>query len=130
MDCVICLDSIIEDQKTIQCGHNFHKKCLYEWSDQFNWLCPLCRNPTFVLRRKSKMLSVNGENFYCLIFDDEKYIVNDKDYLAVKNRLGSTIIETDDKEYNELIMTIILFSIMKTNSLDEAIDKISNFLNS
>ena len=75
------------------------------------------------------MLSVNGENFYCLIFDNEKYIVNDKDYLAVKNRLGSIIIETDDKEYNELIMTIILFSIMKTDSLDEAVDKISNFLN-
>ena len=124
MDCSICLDSIIENQKTVECGHTFHKDCILKWADNFNWFCPLCRQQIFIFQ-KSKLIIRGDIRFYPILFDNQKYIVEEKDYLEVISKLD--LIETDNEEYINLRMTIILFSIMKSSSLDAAVEKIKDF---
>ena len=44
--CSICLDEYIInhiDTVTTNCKHNFHGKCLYEWTKKSKH-CPICRN--------------------------------------------------------------------------------------
>jgi len=41
-ECSICYENIAHSQcKKLNCGHIFHKMCLYKWK---NNTCPLCRS--------------------------------------------------------------------------------------
>jgi hypothetical protein len=44
-ECCICLDklNVGEFQKTLQCKHTFHKKCIDRWFKKDNDFCPMCR---------------------------------------------------------------------------------------
>jgi len=44
-ECPICLDEITtgEYQKTLDCKHCFHKKCIDRWFKKDNDFCPMCR---------------------------------------------------------------------------------------
>ena len=42
--CPVCMEDIyVRNCKKLQCGHNFHKKCLNKWKMEGNRSCPLCR---------------------------------------------------------------------------------------
>ena len=43
--CNICLDTLQkgEYERTLTCGHFFHKRCIDKWL-KINYLCPYCRN--------------------------------------------------------------------------------------
>lgn len=49
MSCSICLNTNNKATFALDCGHKFHKKCIYAWFD-FNSSCPYCRHidQTFV----------------------------------------------------------------------------------
>jgi len=44
--CSICIDdfSIGQYQRTLNCGHCFHKKCIDRWLKKDKNECPMCRN--------------------------------------------------------------------------------------
>jgi len=44
-ECSICLDNIKvgEFEKTLECKHSFHKKCIDRWFKKDNDSCPMCR---------------------------------------------------------------------------------------
>jgi hypothetical protein len=44
-ECPICLDNINvgEYEKTLDCKHCFHKKCIDRWFNKDNDFCPMCR---------------------------------------------------------------------------------------
>ena len=44
-ECCICLEDFNNNEKIIalNCGHNFHKKCIKKWLVRKN-SCPLCQN--------------------------------------------------------------------------------------
>ena len=44
-ECPICLDQINvgEYEKTLNCKHCFHKKCIDRWFNKDNDFCPMCR---------------------------------------------------------------------------------------
>eukprot|EP01084_Bolivina_argentea_P002885 5374_1 len=45
MNCVICLDILLEHESTkLICGHKFHTHCIEEYNET-NKECPLCRKP-------------------------------------------------------------------------------------
>ena len=39
--CVICLQYIHKNKRTLSCGHTYHKKCLKKWLKQ-ETACPEC----------------------------------------------------------------------------------------
>ena len=45
IECPICLEEIRlgEFEKTLECKHCFHKKCIDKWFKKDNDLCPMCR---------------------------------------------------------------------------------------
>ena len=46
-ECPICLESIDKKKRfTLHCGHTFHANCMKQYinSDNYNHLCPLCRD--------------------------------------------------------------------------------------
>jgi len=44
-ECAICLDTlkVNEFQRTLDCSHCFHKKCIDRWFKKDNDCCPMCR---------------------------------------------------------------------------------------
>lgn len=44
-ECSICLENLKvgEYQKTLECNHCFHKKCIDHWFRKNNDVCPMCR---------------------------------------------------------------------------------------
>ena len=48
-ECPICLEAIGvgEFQKTLECKHCFHKKCIDRWFKKDNDCCPMCRLNVF-----------------------------------------------------------------------------------
>tara|TARA_X000000950_G_scaffold248337_1_gene307308 strand:+ start:197 stop:436 length:240 start_codon:yes stop_codon:yes gene_type:complete len=49
MECPICLDSIIDvDKSVLKCNHMFHKECIDKWFKKSH-RCPLCRDSLFNL---------------------------------------------------------------------------------
>ncbi len=51
--CVICLENINGNKKTLQCGHTFHTKCIQKWLKK-NKTCPICRCIQIQKRKKRK----------------------------------------------------------------------------
>ena len=55
-ECSICQSVIYKiDEVTLQCGHQFHKRCLARWAGDpkrnpidMNKTCPICRGPLIV----------------------------------------------------------------------------------
>tara|TARA_Y100000114_G_scaffold118141_1_gene112603 strand:- start:202 stop:609 length:408 start_codon:yes stop_codon:yes gene_type:complete len=44
VECAICLERIdSKTLKTTKCGHNFHEKCLQQWTNTDKKDCPVCR---------------------------------------------------------------------------------------
>tara|TARA_B100001093_G_C26480144_1_gene864479 strand:- start:52 stop:510 length:459 start_codon:yes stop_codon:yes gene_type:complete len=41
--CTICLQTVSNDLKILNCNHVFHKKCIDIWLDQYNNFCPNCK---------------------------------------------------------------------------------------
>ena len=41
--CTICLQTVSNDLKILNCNHVFHKKCINIWLDQYNNFCPNCK---------------------------------------------------------------------------------------
>jgi len=47
MVCCICLDDLNSNMKTLNCGHKFHKDCIFRWIET-NYIkgfydCPMCK---------------------------------------------------------------------------------------
>jgi hypothetical protein len=45
-ECVICLESIQDDNITLECGHKFHNYCVSNWLKN-QQSCPICRTMVF-----------------------------------------------------------------------------------
>ena len=48
--CNICLEQFKENEykRIVECGHNFHKRCIDKWINKYNnFTCPLCRTDLF-----------------------------------------------------------------------------------
>lgn len=45
-DCPICMETLDESVKELECGHKFHVDCAIKWfrSEQSHGRCPMCRN--------------------------------------------------------------------------------------
>ena len=41
--CTICLQTVSDDLKILDCNHVFHKKCVDIWLNQYNNFCPNCK---------------------------------------------------------------------------------------
>ena len=41
--CAICHEKLETCCRTIQCGHEFHRRCISSWKNRGNNTCPLCR---------------------------------------------------------------------------------------
>jgi len=43
--CSICLENIyVNESYKLDCGHNFHTKCIIEWFRNYKKTCPMCRD--------------------------------------------------------------------------------------
>ena len=40
-ECIICLDSIEKEWRTLACNHHYHKKCIERWM-RVSERCPIC----------------------------------------------------------------------------------------
>ena len=54
-DCPICMESIKEESRPLNCGHWVHKECLLKWND----ICPTCRTPVKLTRKDRLTLFKN-----------------------------------------------------------------------
>ena len=126
MECSICLEDIDSDNlKLSRCNHTFHKDCINQWINNFHWRCPMCRQQMAEITRFKNLMERNGEMFYGIKFDGNSYLIKETDYLEVRNRFD--IVQSSDQDinqkYNDLVMTVILFSIIKTSNMEEAYTK-------
>ena len=48
-NCPICLDELQRNEivSVLNCGHFYHKDCLFKWIDQKKYKCPVCRDAVF-----------------------------------------------------------------------------------
>jgi len=65
--CTICLELLLDDLQATQCGHVFHRLCIYRWFDQKS-SCPNCKSPIDVL--KLSQLYYNPLNLINELFKD------------------------------------------------------------
>lgn len=54
-DCPICMETLQNETRPLECGHWVHKECLLKWND----LCPTCRAPLILTRKERKILNSN-----------------------------------------------------------------------
>ena len=40
-ECIICLDNKETEWITLECRHEYHKKCIYDWM-RVRMICPIC----------------------------------------------------------------------------------------
>jgi hypothetical protein len=40
-ECIICLDNKEVDWLTLECRHEYHKKCIHDWM-RIRMICPIC----------------------------------------------------------------------------------------
>lgn len=108
-NCAICLEEISEEKEKLDCKHEFHKKCIYEWF-KIKRSCPLCRSPEGALPRSLECLHEryagdlhfikrHSESLYELVFNKEKNFV-----VAQLNQNGTTLLSgvVNDKKVFEL----------------------------
>jgi len=56
-ECPICMESITEEFRPLDCGHWVHKKCLLKWKD----ICPSCKAIVKLTTKERKILQVNSK---------------------------------------------------------------------
>lgn len=52
-ECIICLEKFKENEysRTLNCSHNFHKKCIDKWINKYKkFHCPQCRKNPFIFQ--------------------------------------------------------------------------------
>eukprot|EP00756_Hemistasia_phaeocysticola_P030725 Hpha_TRINITY_DN16307_c2_g7::TRINITY_DN16307_c2_g7_i1::g.59364::m.59364/K10601/SYVN1, HRD1; E3 ubiquitin-protein ligase synoviolin len=57
--CVICFDPVEDCGKELECGHHFHKKCLWDWL-VLQPACPYCRREVDLRRALTVRLSLSA----------------------------------------------------------------------
>ena len=128
-DCPICFDSLksegLEEYKA-RCGHSFHKPCIDKWIESFHWRCPLCRERMVEIELKGRK-NPEDPNIIEFKFNGEIYEVSTNDIYVVASQANINYSE-NDKEYNLMNAAIVLFSIIKTSTLEEAAEKAKNFI--
>lgn len=60
-ECSICHEEICSQCKTLECGHEFHRKCITTWKNRGNYTCPMCRQPFCEIPKKYR-ITVEIEN--------------------------------------------------------------------
>ena len=74
IECSICYEGIyLEEKKFVKtnCGHIYHKKCLYNWLNRKNKICPLCRGDLTYLNIPFQTdFCANEEEYYAGIFGE------------------------------------------------------------
>ena len=60
--CPICLYNICKGERTLECGHSFHKFCLEKWKKNGNYKCPTCRSDFDVPKFRVRILIHNTED--------------------------------------------------------------------
>jgi len=134
-DCPICFDSLypsdcegsegVEEYKA-RCGHKFHKSCIDKWIDSFHWRCPLCRERMVEIELKGRK-NPDDLNIIEFKFNGETHEVSTNDIYVVASQANINYLE-NNKEYNLMNAAIVLFSIVKTSTLEEATEKAKNFI--
>uniref|UniRef100_A0A7S0XGF1 RING-type domain-containing protein n=1 Tax=Chromulina nebulosa TaxID=96789 RepID=A0A7S0XGF1_9STRA len=79
MECVICLDNIIEEGKIDSCTHTFCFQCIINWSKVTN-LCPVCKKEF----KKVKSIGDNPNNNNLNIDTNNKSVNNSSTNKSVK----------------------------------------------
>ena len=131
-DCPICFDSLRtegsqgSEEYKARCGHSFHKPCIDKWIDSFHWRCPLCRERMVEIELKGRK-NPDDPNIIEFKFNGETYDVNADDIGTVAKQADIGYSQTD-REYNLMKLAIIVFSIVKTSTLEEATEKAKNFI--
>lgn len=60
MECSICLEKIVEEKKTLKCGHEFHTECINLWLNEKKE-CPVCRTDVETNEQCVKTLEESSE---------------------------------------------------------------------
>ena len=131
-DCCICFEALrtegsegIEEYKA-RCSHSFHKSCINKWIDDFHWRCPLCRERMVEIELKGRK-NPDDPSVIQFKFNGETYEVKGNDIETVARQANVGYSESN-KEYNLMNSALILFSIVKTSTLEEATKKVKNFI--
>lgn len=78
--CPICLD--LHPNKTISCGHTYHKKCIDKWLSISN-ICPTCRSPQYPVSIKFRgLMSHNKYTDVSLFITYDKVMVRIQYYMT------------------------------------------------
>lgn len=80
--CPICFDLILENRRTISCGHDFHLDCITKWFRiSVSTICPVCRKiedrvnqDTLKNIQPSNRFNETTATYYTLESDDENEI--------------------------------------------------------
>lgn len=59
--CSICHEEMCSQCKSLQCGHEFHRKCILQWKNSGKYTCPVCREH-FCEPPKKYKVTVSIEN--------------------------------------------------------------------
>ncbi len=128
-DCCICFEALRtegSEEYKARCGHSFHKPCIDKWIDDFHWRCPLCRERMVEIVLKGRK-NPDDPTIIEFKFNGETYDVNGNDIETVSRQANIGYSETD-KEYNLMNAGLVLFSIIKTSTIEEAVEKLKNFM--
>ena len=62
-ECCICMEQIVCEEETTNCGHKFHTDCIHKWCETNN-NCPMCRtcNPIGIMERPTTPTGNTEEN--------------------------------------------------------------------
>lgn len=86
--CYICLEEITKDFLSLQCNHNFHRKCLKQIR---NLTCPTCRQPIHAIDKNIIKKITTNQNKDIL-------------YKKTEEELAITLLQLE--EYEQYIDTI------------------------
>ena len=59
--CSICMEMIESDNRTLSCGHQFHKTCINKWEEEGHNTCPCCRTQ-FKKKQFSALITLYPRN--------------------------------------------------------------------
>jgi hypothetical protein len=127
-ECSICLDTIIDDSKTLDCSHIFHHQCIKNWVDEsLKFTCPLCRSGMITLEIKSIT-----EEIITLLFENKEIYIQFPDCVQIIEDLNIAIFEGDHPTFRKLrhlTIGIICYTLYRNdNDIEKAKKDVTKIL--
>ena len=127
-ECSICLDTIIDDRKTLECNHVFHHQCINNWIDEsLKFTCPLCRSGMITLEIKSIT-----EEIITLLFENKEIYIQTNDCVQIIKDLNISMFEGDNDTFRKLrhlTIGIICYTLYRNdNDIEKAKKEVTKIL--